>query len=678
MPGFGYGFGFRKAQRVRGGGETPPPAPVPTIAPGPAWTGVAGSGYSTLPTDPARVTAKPAMQLLVAPDQHFSDELLVGVVAGANNAGSLYENMGLSHVRLHCEGSTLDIAAPSFTEMVDANGIARQYFGWWSRIVRPEQASGELKVYFEAVPADASMQNRVIGPYAFHATSEAHDLTVEVAVTPGEIPGQRYRTLTSALEFCRQQAAQNPLVTITEGGSYVLGQVFSVYAGTGYCTIAADQPATIVGTGGDASFVAYRPKYKGLRFRGENLSIDFALTQVLYYEPAGAPRQFWFDGCRLVNSEGRNALFRKGLYDATGYLAGGSAIFTECHISELSRVAQKALLVRGCTFSSTWSDLFNSANCVVHNLIEDHDSSWFRSDHHAMTIAYNGPAPSATFETSGSRIFIAKEDGVEVGRFSVGTAYADWLANTNFSVANVVDWVNDVLPAGWSATLHDDTHRAANLSTAGRLGSGMPAPVNVKNTPLDLYASWDVHADIYQKQDTGTTYEENIVMAFNRGFGLNAQDFFLTGTPGIRDMLVFNNAFANDEPVGDRSQLARNHHVVIANNSLSTQGLWLRSDTTYIPDSYSLLANNVAPEISWNGQVTGDAIVAGNHVQAASTATPQGTTSGGNKNNLFASADSGNFAPKGALLSNLKSSVIRHDLNGKARDTLSPAGAVTS
>lgn len=296
-----------------------------------------------------------------------------------------------------------------------------------------------------------------------------------------------------------------------------------------------------------------------------------------------------------------------------------------------------------------------------------------------MTLSYSGPATTATIEGWSSRIFIAKEDGVEIGRFTVGTGYNDWLGGTNFSVSNVVDWINDDLPAGWTASLVDDSRRAAQLSTQNRLGLAFTAPVNVKDVSLNLYCAWDIHADLYQKQDSGSIVEENVLVAFNKGIGLSAQDIFMFGTPGINDMLVWNNAFANSEPVGDRSQLNAAHsHVVIAHNSWSTQGVWLRGDLTYQTDAYCLLANNVAPELRWYGTPDLDAVVTGNHVQIADALSPPGTTSGGNKNNLFVSEASGNFAPKGALLSNLKPPIVRHDLNGAIRQAAAPAGAVAA
>ncbi len=676
MAGYGFGFGFRKAeQRAKSGPDLPVPAIVPAIMPNTQWDGTAGSGFTTVPTDPVRTTAKPAMRLMVPPDQFYTDELLIGVLAGANDNGSLYSNMGLALVRVHFEGVEYEITTPSFAQLSDANGNPRLYYGWWVKLKKPVGIAGESQVYFEAVPADATMQARVIGPYSFHAREELHDISIEVAGSQPAIAGQRYQSLSAALAYLRQQNAENPLVTISEAGDYILGSSGGGYGGTGYCTVTASAPVNIVHSATTGSFVAYRPTYNGLRFKGANVTIDFALAHAMYFEVSGPPRQFWLDGCNVTNSNGRESLFRNAPSDTLGYLIGGKPILTECHITDVPRAGINASLVRGCSIERSWSDLFNGAQCVVQNDIVDHDSSWFRSDHHAMTLSYSGPAGEATIETTGYRTFIASEDGLEVGNFTLGSSHSDWLTGTNFFVSNVVDWINNDLPEGWSATLVDDAHRGTQLSTAGNLGQAIATPIDVKDAPLELYCAWNYHTDLYQKQNTAAV-EENMIFAFNTGFGISAQDIFLSGTPGINDMLVFNNAFANDNPVIDRSQLSAAHsHVVIAHNSLSSQPLLIRNDLTYAADNYCLLANNVAPGIELvSATETGLAIV-GNHVQIATEKTPPGTSSGGTENSLFANAKSGNFAPKSKLLSELRPSTVPVDALGAARETTAPIGA---
>ena len=84
----GYGMKQRRRRSIKA-------APL-LIAPSAGWNGTAGSGFSTVPADPARTTAKPVLRLIVPPFQWYTNELVVGVYAAANNGGSLFDNMGRS------------------------------------------------------------------------------------------------------------------------------------------------------------------------------------------------------------------------------------------------------------------------------------------------------------------------------------------------------------------------------------------------------------------------------------------------------------------------------------------------------------------------------------------------------------------------------------------------------
>ncbi|MFM2371329.1 MAG: hypothetical protein RIS85_1052 [Pseudomonadota bacterium] len=77
----------------------------PLLAPSVLWTGAAGSGFTNVPADPPRTTAKPAIRPIVAPFQWYTKELLIGVYAAANNGGTLIDDMGIETVIVHCEGT---------------------------------------------------------------------------------------------------------------------------------------------------------------------------------------------------------------------------------------------------------------------------------------------------------------------------------------------------------------------------------------------------------------------------------------------------------------------------------------------------------------------------------------------------------------------------------------------
>lgn len=243
--------------------------------------GVAGTGFASVPADPVRTTAKPAMRLLVPPNQYFTNNLLVGVLAMANDGGSLIDNLGLAKVVLHYEGTQVEILRPSFQTFADANGKPVTYFGWWCRL-QHNGVNGHAHVYVEAFPKNPAMQRRVLGPYQFSPQPALHDREFEVAATPAQITGQRYKTLAAVKAYLDTLAVgvrpQNPRITITEGGNYEWAQQGSGYSLEGYLTVEAIAPVTIT-TPTRAQFM--RPRIDGIHFKGSNITIDlFNYTQI--------------------------------------------------------------------------------------------------------------------------------------------------------------------------------------------------------------------------------------------------------------------------------------------------------------------------------------------------------------------------------------------------------------
>lgn len=681
---FGTGFPAGRRRRVPGGG-TPPPPPVPVgeISPSASWDGTAASGFSTVPSDPARSTAKPALRLIVPPRQAFTDSLLVGVYAGANHGGSLFETMGLSHVRVHFEGEVLDIMAPSRQSFADANGNMVSYFGWWAKL-KHSGLNGTAQVYFEAMPSDATMQNRVIGPFPFFPAASIHDLEVEVAPSQPEIAGVRYQTLRGARNHCRAQGANRPRITITEPGPIVFGDTLAAYVGQGYLTYEATAPVTITldsatvsaGTRADAWF---RSKYGRQHFKGANITIDYAHALEIYNESGLGSPPDWLDGVKLTNSNGRYDLWRG--YPRSRKLSTiirGAPFLTECRFSKLPYNATSASLVRGCSIDQGWQEIVTGSDCVIGNAISDFDSGEYIDSIDALQVSYSGPASSATLSASGnwdstSRVFTAQVDGAVVDSFTVYDSDAAYHAGTNYTVQNVADWLNGL--AGWSATVLDDTRFATALSVPGGLG-GSFTNIDVTGSGFTFTTEFDIHADFYQVTHVG---KENGVLVDNRGLGLVGQSLFMKDGPS-KDFLVLNNIFDNAEFGVNISQLGNQHsHVVIAHNSWSRQNMWLRVGVLgYNPDGYCLLANNTLPVMGWEDAQDADLTISGNHLQdgALSIAGASETTIGGDVATIFANPLSGNFAPRGELAANPKASIHRYDLAGKERGASAPAGAL--
>ncbi|WP_428027503.1 hypothetical protein [Altererythrobacter sp.] len=683
---FGTGFPAGRRRRILDGSTPPPPPPPPgvsEISPALAWDGTAGSGFASLPADPTRVTAKPALRLIVPPRQTFTDTLLIGVYAGANNAGSLYTNMGLSFVRVHYEGTSHDIAAPSYQSFADANGNIVSYFGWWAKL-KHNGTNGVSQVYFEAVPSDATMQSRVAGPYTFFPAAALHDLELEVAPSQAQITGQRYQTLRAARDYARSQGANHPRITITEGGDLVFGDTVASYVGQGYLTYEASVPVTLTldaatvatGTRADARF---RSKYGRQHFKGANITLDFKHALEIYNESGLGSPPDWFDGINITNPNGRYDLWR-------GYprsrklstLIRGRPWLTECSFSNVPYNGTSASLMRGCTVSQGWQEIATDCDCALGNVINDFNSGDYIAAVNAMQVSYAGAGATATLSCSGdwnstSRTFTAKVDGSEVGTFTVNDSDADYLAGTNYTVQNVVDWINAL--SGWSATLLDNSRFATAISIPGG-NAGAFTDIDVMSAAFTFVTEFDIHPDFYQVTHVG---KENGVLADNVGGGIVAQSLFMKDGPSS-DFLVLNNVFDNTNSTQYLSQLGDDHsHVVIAHNSWTRQDFWLRVNVLgYNPDSYCLVANNTAPLLFWEDAADGEVTIAANHFHAGAS-DPVGATGssfGGDEDTLFANIAGGDYAPAGALLTNLKSPVLRYDLAGAQRGASAPAGAL--
>lgn len=665
-----------------------------SVAPGAAWNGTAGTGFAALPTDPVRTTAKPALRLLVPPRQAYTGHLVVGVAAAANNQGR-FDNLGLARVLVHFEGRTVSINEPSYYSYLDVNGVARSVLGWWAVLLHngthsADATGGGADVYFEGVPLDATMQNRVHGPFRFFPRATLFDAELTIAPSLPVVAGVRYQSINAAADFIRLNNRHFGRLTITEAGAYDMASILP-YVSRGYTVIEASVPVTIA----KASYTTdtnatMRLKLDPLWIRGSNITIDYRFVDEIYQEIgiAQANTQHVLEGIGMTNSAGRNALVRKGGKPVT-HRVRGNPYFLECVMDNLSDAGGNASLLRNCRITTGIRDVVTDARCVVGCRTDDWDSSWWASEVPAMTVTYTGASAAATLELSGgndssSRTFTARENGSVVSTFTVGNTFALFSAGTNYDVADVVGWLNGL--SGWSATLLDDTRRASALSTLGNKGAAFAAQ-NVKSATVTLVAMFDLHTDWYQQNTAGLV--ENGIFYDNISTNLVAQDIFISGTSGARDFVFLNNAFHNkvegafasdyDNYLFLNSQLARAHsHVVVAHTSWANQGMTLRSDLSYNPDAYCLVANNVARILEWTGASDADLAIRNNHLETGGTAPAgaTGTTIGGTITSLFASAPRGSFAPSGELLANLKPALARPALGGARRMALDVPGAV--
>jgi len=647
------------------------PSALITVSPSADFNGTAGTGfgapYGEVPTDPTRTTAKPAMRLLVPDRQTLTDTLLVGVYAGANNAGSLYDNMGLEKVIFHYEGSTAEALAPSFRTFDDANGNPVTYWGWWCQLEH-NGTNGTANFYVEAVPADTSMQSRVLGPYVFLPSATMYDYSVTVAATGAIVAGVSYQTVKAALDYLYSVTAHHPRITITEAGTYALDTVTTPWSGAnGRCRIDATA-AVVFAKPNEASKGQFRPRYSNLWFHGSNITFDAKWVSEVRLDEAIGP---WLDGVNFINSAGRAALWDKGQRPVS-YFIRGSAWFTECIISGLLNPCLSGgftLLARGCTLTSVASDVFSQNACVIGNTVNDANSFEWKTNLPAMTVQYTGAGATATTSLSGgnddaTRTFTCKVDGVSVGAITLQNTVT---TDPYFDVSDVVTWINTL--TDWTATLLDDTRRATALAKDGSTFGW--TDYDAKTAPQTLIAKFDLHGDWYQVQSA----LENVVIADNVGTDLETQDIFFTGQV-LKDFLVVNNVWHNGLVYDYVSQFsAAQGHVVLAHNTWANQVVWHRTlSGVYNPDTYCLFANNTFSYWSAFSSDT-DLVTTNNHQQ---TGTGYGTnvSVGGTEATLFADSAGGDFTPVGALLANLKTPVVKYDQAQALRGTTAPAGAL--
>ncbi|WP_271079219.1 hypothetical protein [Aurantiacibacter sp. MUD61] len=687
MAGFGFGFGAR--QRRPGSG-----AKLPELEPSAAWTGLAGSGFATAPADPVRTTAKPVMRSLVPPNQYFTDSLMVGVMAAANNQGKLLDNLGLQKVVIHYEGENFDITAPSFQSFERYDGTTYQVLGWWAKLNKPANTAGHAHVYFEAVPQDPTMQSRVIGPLQFSPSDILHDWSATIAIDgSGD-----YANVFDAVQAAKAANAQNPLCTFTRSGSYDIAGGVPNYSGAGYLTFACADGVSVEfakpGYTSDAA-MQMRPRFDGLWFRGRGFTFDFAYVSELYHEsqvssPFAAGRSHVFEGVRFTRSLAPDALIRKALPGGgVAWSVRGSPWFLECDIHNMQDPAMAASLYRGCTFRDGFHDVAYGAACVIGCTVEGWSSEAYRTPVPALQLQYNGTAASATVSLSGingagSRTLTIKEDGAAIASLTLQGSEAAFLTDTNYSVQNVVDWLS--AQAGWSAMLTDNS-RYAVLLTDGSAGYGAFTDLAAKSAPLQLYTAFDLHTDFYQKDAFNLT--ENVIVYGNSGIGVDAQ-MLMVGGNETRDWLIANNALDTagatlDNPGGVtlRSQFSKAHsHVIFAHNSYPRQQLWLRTGGAsirgYDPDAYCLVANNALADLQWDiGGPNSAVTISDNHLHAGAIGTGDlGEAKSGDAASLFADHASGVFAPAGDLLGIPATPSLPYDLRGKKRGAMAAKGAL--
>ena len=508
------------------GNWTPLPSMAPIFVPPPesiepaaAWTGTAGSGFAAIPVDPVRTTAKPALRLLVPPYQYFTDTLDVGVIAMANDGGTLINNFGIASVRFMLEGSEAVITEPTFHTIQTQRG-PHAYYGWWVRLRKPPGKAGQANLYIEATARDGTMQKRVIGPYLFSPAEQEFTHSVTVAPSVPALAGVNYHTLDAAATYVNQLGSANPLITIAEAGLYELTVGSGVpgislrYGLPGRLNITASTPDVTIGRAtyvNDGTANINDARYK-LRFFGTNLTLDYRYVLNINGSSADEGQGAWLDGVNMLSSAplGNSELWR-GTVKPNGLgSVRGAAWFTEVKVTELTNFGNTANLIRGCELDRVAGDIFSNSKCCIQNLVRIH-SGRPNDPLDAFTIQYTGAATTATLTRTGGQgsfnggVWIVDIDGTE---YSFDTRSVDGneagyngLAGDGYWFSDLVTWLN-TLPGITATLLLDETDplekRVAASGTLPGLASGGFIDQDIKTAPLTVISFFNKHSDFYQ------------------------------------------------------------------------------------------------------------------------------------------------------------------------------------
>lgn len=672
---------------------------APRLAPDPDWTGIEGSGFDTTPTDPTRTTAKPVCRLLTPDHQWFTDTLTIGVAAYANANGTLIG--GIDRVRFHFEGNSVDVLAPTFRQFTRFDGSTYSCHGYWVTLTKPAGTAGDGHVYVEAIPADATMQSRVLGPFAYSAVDTLHDYDLVVDPGEDEQAGVSYQSVVDALAYLKTEEAQNPRITIQApdpSGVYDLNVSGNYAGGTGRCLIEADVPVKF----GNAQFNRestndFRPLYGGLHFRGANIVFDCEFLGRITQEQDTTDNGLWLDGVKITN-EATDAYYLAGTRPFPMFVETQTIWWaTDCYADEINDPYTGATLARGCIAEHGYNDFAQGAECVVNCVAVNWNSTdpW---QTYVPSITITGPANSTLSLAGGNeaptRTFTAKEGGVEVGTFLVGRAEEYYLeateqdydavaAGQGYFIQDVADWINSL--TGWSATVLDNKRRATAFSAFGATGelkgrAFEDVPIGSTGETFETY--FDVHTDFLKQ--VKNVNESNVLWAFNSATDVKGQVFFGTDNSGIKDFAIIGNAVHNliddnkiqiGSKTGDPAS-----HLIVAHNTVPNQEFLARSsDMGFELDAYSLIACNVFLDMDWSSEgATGSPVIKDNVIDAGETAMEgaTGTVAAGTAASKVPGLEEGDFTPAGELLTNLKTPLVSRDIDGNTRAAPDAAGAV--
>lgn len=669
------------------------------VGPAPAWTGAAGSGFSgVVPTDEARIVAKPAVRWAVADRQRFASDLAIGVDADALG--------GMAHVEFYVEGTKRRATEWIRLADTDVNGFKRTRGGYWITLdhaafmaASKTPGANEIRVYAVATAADPTFQTRTIGPLTLYPEATASDFVKTIAPS-----GADFTSIKAALNAARLAGARAPLFTITRSGFYNFESGdWPTYVGRGYCVI-THAPGVIATIGksefpGGLTSSAWHidPRFDGLEFRGSGIVIDHRNFHIMIATTVGHR----LNGCKVTSSEGTPYTYywNKG-YKPQGLFNPTPACTVEDSVIEFGNAQVMNLaLCRNNKLHQTVERLWNGTMEAFDNYSDGTDTSFFRVEVPALSLSYNGASPNATIEKTGNNdasdaSLVLRENGAIMSRFPLGRHPND----PYYQLSDLVAAINAV--PGWSATLLDtsgvrrSSYLIGNLSASFGSVNGFGQTALARGESKTLVTFLDIHSGGWNVYSPGKIIENailrnNIALSIDT---LSAQKNFTAvlfdATTACQDMVFDGNLWDGGIQIGIKNTCPLKH-VVFRNNTATIgvrfsvvadtngDGVMNANDAFNI-DQYTVLDQNVFYSVSGNFGIPTYPIIRDNYIIGALSGPNHKNNIVGNTNDTrFVNIAAKDFRPAGVLVqdANKRSTVRILDGRGFQRAKSDSVGA---
>lgn len=564
-----------------------------SVGPGPAWNGVAASGYAgSPPVIPARTGPTAAARFMVPFFQRFAEDLVVIADAGAFG--------GIAYGEWFVEGSTA--TCPEWTPVFDVyEGENRQRGGYAIKLnhaafMAQKGADGTNKIhlYFRAWPNNPAISPRTIGPLILCPELTDNDNVTQDEFSFAADGSAAYLTLTAAMAAAQAANRKAALFRCKSSGAYNIdrgaGTTYMNNHGWHCVTAAPGVNCTIEKTVADYSAAPNcDPRFDGIRFRGVKIdTVNFAI--LLSGTGTSIPGQnHWIDKCLVTNSIGTPYAYYWMLGEKPqGFLEGGinptlppnvapfqwgspSGIpdgrgFVTDSIFEFGNFQLGGhALVSNCYAHNTVERFVNGCMAAVNNYLDRTSITWFRTAYDVFTVTYTGPEAAATVSKTGNNRTAGPLNFYENGVLVLAIPLALNSANPFYRVQSIIDWVNGVGTNGWEYAGQSSAAWAAAHPGWTLTASAIPPAVerrteylefqgysdavpqlNVKNVTLTATTFDAKHAGLFNINVGGTGYFTNLVhrrnvarrIDYDETVGQNTSNMLFDVALEIQDVMV--------------------------------------------------------------------------------------------------------------------------------------------